>query len=68
MRRQLRKQLRGEYGVDPEACKNAPAPGSVSAADVQAVMGGVDEAQIGDQLSREAEELQRRLNERVEAL
>ena len=55
MRRRLRKQLRGEYGVDPEACKNAPVTGSVSAADVQAVMGGVDEAPIFDQLSREAE-------------
>ena len=55
MRRQLRKQLRGEYGVDPEACKNAPVTGSVSAADVQAVMGGVDEAPIFDKLSREAE-------------
>ena len=51
MRRQLRKQLRGEYGVDPEACKNAPATGSVSAADVQAAMGGVDEALIIDQLT-----------------
>ena len=51
MRRQLRKQLRGEYGVDPEACKNAPVTGSVSAADVQAVMGGVDEALIIDQLT-----------------
>ena len=55
MRRQLRKQLRGEYGVDPETCKNAPVTGSVSAADVQAVMGGVDEAPIFSQLSREAE-------------
>ena len=55
MRRQLRKQLRGEYGVDPEACKNAPVTGSVSAADVQAVMGGVDEAPIFDQLSSESE-------------
>ena len=55
MRRQLRKQLRGEYGVDPEACKNAPVTGSVSAEDVQAVMGGVDEAPIFDQLSRESE-------------
>ena len=55
MRRRLRKQLRGEYGVDPEACKNAPVTGSVSAADVQAVMGGVDEAPIFDQLSRESE-------------
>ena len=51
MRRQLRKQLRGEYGVDPETCKNAPVTGSVSAADVQAVMGGVDEALIIDQLT-----------------
>ena len=55
MRRQLRKQLRGEYGVDPETCKNAPVTGSVSAADVQAVMGGVDEAPIFDQLARESE-------------
>ena len=54
MRRRLRKQLRGEYGVDPETCKNAPVTGSVSAADVQAVMGGVDEAPIFSQLSREA--------------
>ena len=54
MRRQLRKQLRGEYGVDPEACKNAPVTGSVSAADVQAVMGGVDEAPSSTS-SREAE-------------
>ena len=51
MRRQLRKQLQGEYGVDPETCKNAPVTGSVSAADVQAVMGGVDEALIIDQLT-----------------
>jgi hypothetical protein len=58
MRRQLRKQLRGEYGVDPEACKNAPATGSFEAADVQAVMSGMDAAPVGavaDQLSREAE-------------
>ena len=41
--------------MDPEACKNAPVTGSVSAEDVQAVMGGVDEAPIFDQLSREAE-------------
>ena len=41
--------------MDPDACKNAPVTGSVSAADVQAVMGGVDEAPIFDQLSREAE-------------
>ena len=41
--------------MDPEACKNAPVTGSVSAADVQAVMGGVDEAPIFSQLSREAE-------------
>ena len=41
--------------MDPDACKNAPVTGSVSAADVQAVMGGVDEAPIFSQLSREAE-------------
>ena len=41
--------------MDPVACKNAPVTGSVSAADVQAVMGGVDEAPIFDQLSRESE-------------
>lgn len=55
MRRQLRKQLRGEYGVDPEACKDARATGSFSVADVQAAMSGMDETPVVDQLSREAE-------------
>ncbi|KAH8068133.1 hypothetical protein JL721_7083 [Aureococcus anophagefferens] len=55
---QVRRQLRGEYGVDPQACKDAPVTASISAADIRAATGGEDETQraaYAEQLSRAAE-------------
>jgi len=52
---QVRRQLRGEYGVDPQACKDAPLTASISAADIQAATPENQRAALAEQLSRDAE-------------